>query len=183
VDAAESDAIGARLLGPDMASGYGLRTMSARAGGYSPLSYHCGSVWPHDTAIVVRGLTRSGQRDRAAALGAQLLDAADGFDRRLPELFAGFGADEVATPVPYPASCRPQAWSAAAPVALLHALLGLAVDAPAGTLTLAPPRGLPVGALSVRGLAVAGGTLDVDLAADGTVTHVAAPAGVRVTIT
>ncbi|GAA2535214.1 amylo-alpha-1,6-glucosidase [Pseudonocardia hydrocarbonoxydans] len=176
----EENAIGGRLLEPDMASGFGLRTMSARDGGYSPLSYHCGSVWPHDTAVVVRGLLRSGQAGRAAALGVALLDTADGFDSRLPELLAGFGADEVGTPVPYPASCRPQAWAAAAAAGLLTALLGLYVDVPGGVLRLAPPSPSPVGALRVRGLAVAGGTLDVDLDRDGRVTHVAAPAGMRV---
>lgn len=180
---AESETVGARLLGADMASGFGLRTMSSTAGGYNPLSYHCGSVWPHDTAIVVRGLSRSGQPERAAELGRQLLAAADGFDRRLPELFGGFGADEVATPVAYPASCRPQAWSAGAAVALLSAVLGLSVDVPAGTITLRPPAPSPVGAVSVRGLAVGPGRLDLDIDRDGQVTHVAAPAGMRVELT
>lgn len=182
VSAPESAEIGRRLLARDMACGFGLRTMSSKAGGYSPLSYHCGSVWPHDTAVVVRGLARSGQGDRAAELGVQLLDAADGFDRRLPELFAGLGADEVATPVPYPASCRPQAWAAAASVGLLHTLLGLSVDVPAGVLTLAPPTTARVGALRVRGLAVAGGRLDVDVDRHGRVTHVAAPQAMRVEV-
>ncbi len=180
LDGGESETVGARLLAADMAGGFGLRTMSSASGGYNPLSYHCGSVWPHDTAIVVRGLGRAGQPDRAAQLGRQLLDAADGFDRRLPELFGGFGADEVAAPVPYPASCRPQAWSAAAAVALLSAVLGLSVDVPAGVVTLRPPAPSPVGAVSVRGLAVGPGRLDVDVDRDGRVTHVAAPVGMRV---
>jgi glycogen debranching enzyme len=182
LSAGEERGIGRRLLEPDMASGFGLRTMSSRAGGYSPLSYHCGSVWPHDTAVVVRGLQRSGQADRAAALGAALLDAADGVDARLPELFAGFGAGEVGAPVPYPASCRPQAWAAAAAAALLTALLGLSVDVPGGVLRLAPPSPSPVGALRVRGLAVAGGRLDVEVDRDGRVAHVAAPEGMRVEV-
>lgn len=124
LDDAESAVIGARLVAPDMASGFGLRTMSSAAGGYSPLSYHCGSVWPHDTAIVVRGLLRAGQPERAAQLAGELVTAAEGFAWRLPELFAGFGATEVAAPVAYPASCRPQAWSAAAAVVVAQALLG-----------------------------------------------------------
>ena len=182
LDEAESALVAQRLLAPDMASGFGLRTMSRRADGYSPLSYHCGSVWPHDTAVVARGLARAGHGSAAAELIVQLLDAADGFDRRLPELFAGFGADEVAAPVPYPASCRPQAWAAAAPVELLRVLLGLAVDVPAAEITLDPPSPSPVGALSVRGLAVGGGRLDVDIDREGRVTHVAAPDGFRVVI-
>ena len=182
LDPTESERVGARLLGPELASGYGLRTMSKRAGGYSPLSYHCGSVWPHDTAIVLRGLARAGQQDRAARLGGDLLAAADAFDQRLPELFAGLGSDEVAAPVPHPAACRPQAWAAAAAVAVLQAVLGLSVDVPAGAVTLRPPTPSPVGAVSVRGLAVGGGRLDVDLDRDGGVLHIAAPAGLRVTV-
>src|SRR6185295_4098452 len=101
LDAAESALVVARSR--DLANGYGVRTMSAGAGGYSPLSYHCGSVWPHDTAIVARGLSRAGHPAAAAELGRQLLVVADAFDGRLPELFAGFGADEVAAPVACPA--------------------------------------------------------------------------------
>jgi glycogen debranching enzyme len=180
LDVEESELVAQRLLAPDMASGFGLRTMSRRAGGYSPLSYHCGTVWPHDTAVVARGLARAGHADAAAELAAQLLNAADGFDRRLPELFAGFGADEVAGPVPYPTSCRPQAWAAAAAVELLRVVLGVSVDVPAGVITLRPPSPSPVGAVSVRGLPVGAGRLDVAIDRDGRVTHVAAPTGFRV---
>lgn len=180
LDAAESELVARRMLAPDMASGFGLRTMSRRAGGYSPLSYHCGAVWPHDTAVVARGLARAGQADAAAELAVQLLAAAEGFDRRLPELFAGFGVDEVAAPVPYPASCRPQAWAAAAVVELLRVVLGLSVDVPTGVITLSPPSPSPVGAVSVCGLAVGGGRLDVAIDREGRVSHVNAPAGFRV---
>ncbi|MBA3906896.1 MAG: amylo-alpha-1,6-glucosidase, partial [Pseudonocardiales bacterium] len=180
LDAAESELVARRMLAPDMASGFGLRTMSRRAGGYSPLSYHCGAVWPHDTAVVARGLARAGEADAAAELAVQLLAAADGFDRRLPELFAGFGVDEVAAPVPYPASCRPQAWAAAAVVELLRVVLGLSVDVPAGVITLSPPSPSPVGVVSVCGLAVGGGRLDVAIDRDGRVSRVNAPAGFRV---
>ena len=99
------------VAGPDLGSGLGLRTMAASAGGYAPLSYHCGSVWPHDTAIVIEGLHRAGLGDAASGLVEGLLRAAVAFDGRLPELWSGEGA-----PVPYPAACRPQAWSAAAAV-------------------------------------------------------------------
>ncbi|HKQ41130.1 MAG TPA: glycogen debranching N-terminal domain-containing protein, partial [Pseudonocardia sp.] len=150
LDDAESALVAVRIR--DLANGYGVRTMAARAAGYSPLSYHCGSVWPHDTAIVARGLSRAGHPAAAADLARQLLVAADAFDGRLPELFAGFGAEEVAAPVAYPASCRPQAWSAAAAVELLRVVLGLTVDVPAGVVTLRPPTPSPVGALEVGGL-------------------------------
>jgi glycogen debranching enzyme len=106
-----------RLARDDLDSGLGLRTMSALDGGYSPLSYHCGSVWPHDTAIVVRGLVGAGLLEHAAGLVEGLLAASVAFDQRLPELWSGEGR-----PVPYPAACRPQAWSAAAAVVVGSAL-------------------------------------------------------------
>ena len=99
------------VASPALDSGFGLRTMSTGDAAYAPLSYHCGSVWPHDTAIVVDRLTRAGLADAADGLVEGLLAAAVAFDHRLPELWSGEGA-----PVPYPAACRPQAWSAAAAV-------------------------------------------------------------------
>jgi hypothetical protein len=131
----EEALVAAGLSGPDMDSGFGLRTMSARNAGYNPLSYHCGSVWSHDTAIVISGLFRSGQGNAAARLADALLSAAAAFGWRLPELFSGEGRG----PVPYPAACRPQAWSAAAAGALAQALLGLEVDVPAGLVRIRPP--------------------------------------------
>ncbi len=100
-----------RVVAADLDCGLGLRTMSDRDGGYSPLSYHCGTVWPHDTAIVIAGLVRAGYADLASGLAEGLLRASLAFDRRLPELWSGEGRA-----VPYPAACRPQAWSAAAAV-------------------------------------------------------------------
>ncbi|HEY3708042.1 MAG TPA: glycogen debranching N-terminal domain-containing protein [Amycolatopsis sp.] len=179
VDAAESEEIGALLLGPALAPGFGLRTMASTAGGFSPLSYHCGSVWPHDTAVVVRALSESGQSARAVELGMQLVRAAGAFGNRMPELFAGYGPEDVDAPLPYPASCRPQAWSAAAAVTLLVTFLGLRVDIPAGTVTADPPRPSPVGALRVTGLPLAGGTLDIAIDAAGTVTELRLPPGLR----
>jgi glycogen debranching enzyme len=108
-----------RIAGSDLDSGLGLRTMSARDGGYNPLSYHCGSVWPHDTAIVIAGLQRAGLGTRGDGLIDGMLRASVAFDQRLPELWSGEGR-----PVPYPASCRPQAWSAAAAVVVARALRG-----------------------------------------------------------
>ncbi len=135
-----------RLGEDDMASGFGLRTMSARDGGYNPLSYHCGSVWSHDTAIVVRGLFRAGHPKTAASLTDGLLSAGAGFGWRLPELFSG---DAGQWPTPYPAACRPQAWSAAAAAALVEGLLGLEVDVPAGTVAVRPP-GVRIGGSGPR---------------------------------
>lgn len=114
LSAAEEAVVAARVVAPDMASGFGLRTMSTTAAGYWPLSYHGGSVWAHDTAVVIAGLTRSGFTTEARTLAEQLLAAAVTFDFRMPELHAGDAASDVVRPAPYPAACRPQAWSAAA---------------------------------------------------------------------
>ncbi|HEY5786267.1 MAG TPA: glycogen debranching N-terminal domain-containing protein [Microlunatus sp.] len=111
LDAEEERLVARRVVAADLDSGLGLRTMSDRDSGYNPLSYHCGTVWPHDTAIVFAGLVRAGHADLASGLAEGLLRASSAFDRRLPELWSGEGRA-----VPYPAACRPQAWSAAAAV-------------------------------------------------------------------
>ncbi|MDG6103969.1 amylo-alpha-1,6-glucosidase [Dactylosporangium aurantiacum] len=164
LNADEEKAVAERLVAPDLASGYGLRTMSTRDGGYAPLSYHCGSVWPHDTAIVMLGMTRAGHSDAAAVLAEGLLTAAEAFEYRHPELYAGDSSTDTGRPVPYPASCRPQAWSAAASVAILQALLGLDPDVPAGRLSLAPPAARPLGAITAKGLRIAGRSVDITVA-------------------
>jgi hypothetical protein len=117
LDAEEELLVAQRLAGSELDSGLGLRTMSTADGGYSPLSYHCGSVWPHDTAIAVLGLQRVGLRSYADGLVEGLLRASVAFDQQLPELWSGEGR-----PVPYPAACRPQAWAAAAAVVVATVL-------------------------------------------------------------
>ncbi|ERK73611.1 hypothetical protein N136_00027, partial [Leifsonia aquatica ATCC 14665] len=112
----QAELIARRLASPELSSGYGLRTMSSAAGGYWPLSYHGGSVWAHDTAIVITGLAREGFAAEAEQLSDGLLAAADGFGYRMPELHSGDSTEQTAAPIPYPAACRPQAWSAAAAV-------------------------------------------------------------------
>lgn len=124
LDADEESSVAALLTGPAMSSGFGVRTLSTGAAGYWPLSYHGGSVWPHDTAIVARGMARAGLRTQARRVATEMLAAAESFAYRVPELFAGDAADEVAAPAPYPASCRPQAWSAAAAVTAWDILRG-----------------------------------------------------------
>ena len=116
LDPEEERAVADLLTGTSMSSGFGLRTMSTDAGGYWPLSYHGGSVWAHDTAIVARGMARAGLVDHARVLVDGMLNAAEAFAYRVPELHAGDAASDVSVPAPYPAACRPQAWSAAAAV-------------------------------------------------------------------
>lgn len=109
-------AVSALLTGPSMSSGFGVRTLSTAAGGYWPLSYHGGSVWTHDTAIIARGMARAGLIDDARLIADGMLAAADAFAYRVPELHSGDDAAKMSAPAPYPAACRPQAWSAAAAV-------------------------------------------------------------------
>ena len=132
------------LIDPELFSGWGLRTLGSRNGGYNPVSYHCGSVWPHDTALAVAGLSRYGHDDEAARLSLALLEASSATAGRLPELFAGFDRSDLPAPVPYPSSCSPQAWAAASPLLLVRAMLGLQPDLLRGRVLLRPrlPEGM-----------------------------------------
>lgn len=107
-----------RLMQPDMFTGFGIRTLSNNNPGWNPLSYHCGTIWPHDSAIIAAGMFRYGLNELAIALSNAILDAAECCSGRLPELFAGFDRSHFPSPVPYPSSCSPQAWAAGAPLML-----------------------------------------------------------------
>ncbi|MFE3247438.1 glycogen debranching N-terminal domain-containing protein [Streptomyces sp. NPDC059209] len=169
LDEEESALLAARLAGPELNSGFGLRTLSTDSTGFNPFGYHIGSIWPHDTAIAVHGLARAGFPAEAASLAGGLIAASTTFEGRLPELFAGHGSGSDSVPAPYPASCRPQAWSAASAVALLQAALGLEADVPAGTLRFSPRAAEGIGPLELTGLRVAGAPLTVRLDATGRV--------------
>jgi glycogen debranching enzyme len=117
-----------RLLAEDMFSGWGVRTLSSRERRYNPMSYHNGSVWPHDNAIAAWGLATADRTDLAAKIMTGLFDAAGGLNNEsLPELFCGFSREPSLGPVPYPVACHPQAWSAASVFLLLQAILGIEV--------------------------------------------------------
>ncbi|WP_328719929.1 aminotransferase [Streptomyces sp. NBC_00247] len=114
--------VGLRLLEPDFFSGWAIRTLAAGQPGYHPLSYHRGTSWPHDNAVIVLGLARAGLADEVRTVSRGLLDAAGHHGDRLPEVMAGYGRTDHPRPVPYPHSCSPQAWAAATPLAILTAL-------------------------------------------------------------
>ncbi|MET9486772.1 glycogen debranching N-terminal domain-containing protein [Nocardia sp. NPDC006630] len=158
------------LGGADMDSGFGLRTLSSTARRFNPMGYHTGSVWPHDTAIVVAGLLRyrhiPGALELAERLAGGLLEAIAEFDARPPELYCGFPRTEFRSPIPYPTSCSPQAWSSAAPLLLMRSFLGLVPDVPHRTLTVAPR--LPERAGRVRLADLRLGTATVTIEAQGT---------------
>jgi glycogen debranching enzyme len=126
------------LAGQDLWSGWGVRTLATSMGAYDPLSYHNGSVWPHDTAIAIAGAARYGRWDVVDLLTNGLLDTAMHFGGRLPELFAGISRRRVPVPVQYPGSCSPQAWAAGSVLLALRANLGLDVDVRRTEITIAP---------------------------------------------
>jgi len=151
------------LMSDDMFSGWGIRTLAQSMAAYNPMSYHNGSVWPHDNAICAAGLMRYGYVEHAQRVAESILDAAEHFAYRLPELFCGFSRQEFGTPVPYPTSCSPQAWAAAAPLLLVHTLLRFVPDMPTGQLWCAPvvpERYLP---MRVGGLRLAKARAAVEL--------------------
>lgn len=120
----------ARLLRDDMFSGWGVRTVSEGAARYNPMSYHNGSVWPHDNALVAAGFARYGATEEAARVMGGLFAASAAVEaQRLPELFCGFPSALQSAPVPYPVACKPQAWAAGSVLLLLQAVLGLSIDA------------------------------------------------------
>ena len=129
-----------RLLDGDMFSGWGVRTLSSRSAAYDPTSYHNGSIWPHDNAIIAAGFKRYGLNQETQRVATALFDAGfESTDSRLPELFCGFDREEGRSYVPYPVACSPQAWAAAAPFMLLQTLLGISAEAPGGLLTVHEP--------------------------------------------
>jgi glycogen debranching enzyme len=160
LSAEESARVAALLASPELSDGFGLRTMSTSDAAFNPLSYHCGSIWAHDTAIAISGLAAEGHDAAAATLIEGLLIAAETFGYRLPELHGGDSRREQPRPVPYPAACRPQAWSAAAAVSIVHTAVGLRPDVPGGTVGVRPLAG--IGTVHASGLMVAGHPVSVD---------------------
>jgi glycogen debranching enzyme len=129
----EATATADRLLGEELFSGWGVRTLGSREGGYNPLGYHTGTVWPHENSLIVAGLARYGHDDAAVTIGGAILAAAPHFEHRLPEVFAGYPAAVTGVPVAFPTASRPQAWAAGAPLLILTTLLRLAPGVPAKT--------------------------------------------------
>lgn len=163
-----ADALAGLLCGPSFFSGWGIRTVADTEAAYDALSYHNGSVWPHDTSLIAMGLARYGLTERIGALLEAMLDASTGFDmQRLPELFSGEQRDGAA-PVPFSHACAPQAWSAAAPLAMLGAILGIGFDAQNNRVTFRNTRLPPsLATLTLRGFGIGEATADMTVEADG----------------
>jgi glycogen debranching enzyme len=144
------DAIVDRLMGDDLWSGWGVRTMSAADAAYNPLSYHNGTVWPHDNSLIAWGLARYGRWPEAHRIVNRMLTAARHFGYQLPEVFSGLRRSETPFPVAYPTAARPQAWAAGTPVLLLQVLLALQPNRARHSLETAAPDGLPSWAGTIR---------------------------------
>lgn len=157
-----------KLLSSSLFSGWGIRTMSSQEVAYNPLSYHNGSVWPHDNALIGLGMQRYGFPAAVQRVALGLLEASCAFPHhRLPELFCGYSRTESRTPVEYPVACAPQAWAAGAPFLLLQALLGLHPDAPAQRLIVSPALPPWLGYVRLQGLRIGSARVDLYFARRG----------------
>ncbi|ESX13664.1 amylo-alpha-1,6-glucosidase [Mesorhizobium sp. LSJC264A00] len=151
-----------QLLSASFHSGWGVRTLSDDAVLFNPMSYHNGSIWPHDTAMCGAGLARFGERDSVVRLMSGTFESAVHFNMRLPELFCGFTRSPGEAPIAYPVACLPQAWSAGSAFMLMQACLGLEIDGWNGEIHVTRPR-LPIGidTLTLRHLGVAEKRVDL----------------------
>jgi glycogen debranching enzyme len=156
------EAVARKLESTLFHTGWGVRTLGANQPRFNPMSYHNGSVWPHDTALCARGLARYGDKEAAVALLQALFEAAVNFDMRLPELFCGFMRQRGEPPTAYPVACLPQAWAAGAPFMILEACLGIKIDADREEVLIEQPA-LPEGIdwLEVRNLRIGAKTVSI----------------------
>jgi glycogen debranching enzyme len=163
VDDDKAALVAERLLSPDMFSGWGVRTLSTRMTAYNPVSYHNGSVWPHDNALIAAGLMKYGFVDHAQRIALALFEASEHFGGRLPELFCGFSREEYGHPVPYPNACMPQAWAACTPFSLIRTLLRLEVDTDARRVTVDPRIPSALGGVRIENLLIGGERVAIDI--------------------
>jgi glycogen debranching enzyme len=158
VDDDKAEAVARRLLSRQLFSGWGVRTMAVGEGGYNPIEYHNGTVWPHDNSLIAAGLARYGYREEAARIAMAIFEAATYFRYRLPEVFAGYPRELTGFPVEYPTACSPQAWSTGASLLLLRVILGLEPDGDALRVDPVLPEG--IGRIELRGIPGRWGRVD-----------------------
>jgi glycogen debranching enzyme len=169
-DPAHAERVAGTLLDAGCFSGWGVRTVDRSAARYNPISYHNGSVWPHDNAVIALGLARYGLKSSVLRIFKGLFQAASYMDlRRLPELFCGFPWRRLTAPTLYPVACAPQAWASATVFALLQASLGLSFDQDGDEIRFDRPT-LPdfLDQLHLRGLQARHGEADILLQRHGT---------------
>jgi glycogen debranching enzyme len=175
LDDAMARKVAERLMRDDMLCGWGIRTLSSAESTFNPMSYHNGSVWPHDNSLIVAGLKRYGMDGRAAAVAQEVLEAAVRFPAyRLPELYCGFARDRryFSMPAQYPVSCSPQAWAAGSVFLMIQSLLGLRADARADRLWIRPRLVRGVNRVELRRLRVGRHVVDIDVVRDGDLARV-----------
>ncbi len=162
-------AVAGQLNSDSFFSGWGIRTVAEAQPRYNPMSYHNGSVWPHDNALMAAGFARYGFTKFAARVLQGLFGASAWFDLdRLPELFCGFNRRPGKAPTSYPVACSPQAWAAGAVFLLLQASIGLSVDAIENRIVLAYPVLPPfLQQVNIRNLAVRNASVDLTLFRSG----------------
>lgn len=158
--------VASRLMEPDMFSGWGIRTLSSGTLAYNPMSYHNGSVWPHDNAYIARGMSIIGRPDLSERIFSGLYEAARLMQyKRLPELFCGFSRDpcKIDPPVRYPVACSPQAWSAASMFSFIRSMVSMVPDLPSNSIRIARPR-LPyfMNSLIIRKLRIGASSVDLE---------------------
>jgi glycogen debranching enzyme len=178
--------LAAKLLQPTLSTGFGLRTLEATAARYNPLSYHNGSVWPHDSGMVASGLRRYGDLEGFFEVFTGIVNAVERApDQRVPELFCGFQRGTAVKPIPYPVACAPQAWASGALLDFATSLLGLSVDG-SGSVTFQDPVLPPwLDWLEVHDLGVPGGSMDFAAVRGRTscsIEVLSKPGGLRVTV-
>ncbi|WP_053365182.1 amylo-alpha-1,6-glucosidase [Bacillus sp. FJAT-27245] len=157
-----AEAVSNMLLSPKMFSGYGIRTMGEGEAGYNPMSYHDGSIWPHDNSLILLGLSKTGRQDMANKVIAGLIKASSFFEyNRLPELFCGYG-DSLGKAVKYPVACSPQAWAAGTPLVFVQTILGLFTDSTKKELSLSPVLLPEMNELSVYNMRIGKGSLSLE---------------------
>ncbi|CAN5199515.1 amylo-alpha-1,6-glucosidase [soil metagenome] len=161
--AARAAAVTRRLLSSEFRSGWGLRTLAKGQARFNPMSYHNGSVWPHDTSLGVAGMARYGERDAVGLITGEIYSAASHFNMRLPELFCGFEREAGEPPIAYPFACLPQAWAAGSAFLMLQASVGIGIDAGDKVISIVNPT-LPtaVERLSLTNLHVGDARVDLD---------------------
>jgi glycogen debranching enzyme len=151
------------LLSQQSSSGWGIRTLASGQARYNPMSYHNGSIWPHDTALCASGMARYGARAPVVKILSDIFEAANHFSMRLPELYCGFDRVAGQGPAPYPVACLPQAWASGSIFMLLQSVLGIQIDGRSKEVHLERPA-LPIGieSLTIRGLEIGEVRIDLD---------------------
>jgi glycogen debranching enzyme len=140
LDPEKAAAVARGLMAPDLYSGWGVRTLSQKERRYNPMSYHNGSIWPHDTSIAAMGLALYGHTEAAAKICESIFEASSSFDmQRMPELFCGFDRRKNEAPILYPVACSPQAWAVASVYLILTSLLGIEIYANEKSIRLRKP--------------------------------------------